>query len=175
MVEQQINASLKGISVLKRNSPEGFGELFLILNDHDDWELFKILCDDLTAAAVQCGADEEIIDAAEIRLRRWHLLLKREIRRELTVEVQMGLFSELLCLRDLVAPMTGIKQAADSWVGPLSDKQDFLLENSAAEVKSYRTSRGPVVEISSVQQLNSEKESLFLITYSKYMTKGYKV
>lgn len=157
--------NLKGISVLKRNSPEGFGELFLVLADNDDWELFKVLCDDLVNTALQCGKDEEMIDAVEIRLRRWHLLLKRERQRELTMEVQMGLFSELTCLKELLAPKVGIKQAAASWVGANFDKQDFLLENCALEIKSYRTSKGPTVEISSVQQLNSEKESLFLVTY----------
>lgn len=157
--------NLKGVSSLKRNSLEGSGELFLILNDSDDWEIFSVLCSDLVNTAMQCGIDEEIIDAVEIRLRRWHLLLKQERQRNLTIEVQMGLFSELICLRDTIAPKVGIKQAAISWVGPNFDKQDFLLENSAVEVKSYRTSRGPVVEISSAKQLSSEKESLYLLTY----------
>lgn len=156
--------NLKGILTVKRTSPEGFGELFLILNDKDDWEIFKVLCGDLINTALQCGADEEIIDAVEIRLRRWHLLLKRERQRELTLEVQMGLFSELICLKDLIAPKMGIRQAAASWVGADFDKQDFLLDNSAAEVKSYRTSKGPIVEISSIRQLSSEKESLYLLT-----------
>jgi hypothetical protein len=158
--------NLKGISTLKRNTPKGFGELFLVLTDNDDWELFKVLCDDLVNTALQCGKDEEMIDAVEIRLRRWHLLLKRERQRDLTLEVQMGLFSELICLKDLIAPKIGIKQAAASWVGANFDKQDFLLENSALEVKSYRTSKGPTIEISSAQQLSSEKESLFLVTYA---------
>lgn len=157
--------NLKGISAVKRNAPEGFGELFLILNDKDDWEIFKVLCSDLISNALQCGADEEMIDAVEIRLRRWHLLLKGERQRELTVQVQMGLFSELTCLKELIAPKIGIKQAAISWVGADFDKQDFLLENCALEVKSYRTSKGPTVEISSAQQLSSEKEALYLVTY----------
>ena len=157
--------NLKGITAVKRTSPEGEGELFLILNDKDDWEIFQVLCNDLINTATQCGIDEEIIDAVEIRLRRWHLLLKQERQRNLTIEVQMGLFSELICLRDTIAPKVGIKQAAISWVGPNFDKQDFLMENSAVEVKSYRTSRGPIVEISSAKQLTSEKESLYLLTY----------
>lgn len=156
--------SLKGIRPIKRTSPEGEGELFLILNDKDDWEIFYVLCNDLINTALHCGIDEEIIDAVEIRLRRWHLLLKQERQRELTIEVQMGLFSELTCLKELIAPKVGIKQAAVSWVGANFDKQDFLLENCALEVKSYRTSKGPTVEISSAQQLSSEKESLYLVT-----------
>lgn len=157
--------TLKGITTVKQNTDDGGGEIYLFLIDKDDWELFKILCEDLASTAIQCGKDEDVIDAIEIRLRRWQLLLKREIQRTLTLEVQMGLFSELLCMQEIIASIAGYRQAVSSWVGPAYDKQDFLLENSAVEVKSYRTSRGPSVEISSAQQLSSEKENLYLITY----------
>ncbi len=157
--------NLKGISVLKRNSEDERGELFLVLNNKDDWQIFKVLCDDLIAEALRCGSDEKMISAVETRLKRWQRLLKQELHRELTTEVQMGLFSELLCLRDVVAPKIGIEQAVHSWVGPDLDKQDFLMDKSAVEVKSYRTSKGAVASISSAQQLSSDKEFLFLIAY----------
>lgn len=157
--------NLKGISVLKRNSQDKRGELILVLNNREDWQIFKILCDDLTAEALRCGSDQKMIDAAEARLKRWQRLLKQDLHRELTFEVQMGLFSELLCLRDIIAPKIGIEQAVNSWVGPDLDKQDFLMDKSAVEVKSFRTSKGSIASISSLHQLSSDKESLFLISY----------
>lgn len=157
--------NLKGIAVLKRNSQDQQGELILVLNNREDWQIFKILCDDLTTEALRCGSDKKMIVAAEARLKRWQRLLKQDLHRELTTEVQMGLFSELLCLRDLIAPQIGFEQAVSSWVGPDLDKQDFLMERSALEVKSYRTSKGSIVSISSAQQLTSDKASLFLISY----------
>ena len=39
------------------------------------------------------------------------------------------------------------------------------MDRSAVEVKSYRTSKGSIASISSVQQLSSDKKSLFLIAY----------
>ena len=157
--------NLKGISVLKRNSQDQRGELILVLNNREDWQIFKILCDDLTTEALRCETDRKMIAAAEARLKRWQQLLRQDLHRELTTEVQMGLFSELLCLRDIIAPKIGIEQAVSAWVGPDLDKQDFLMERSAVEVKSYRTSKGSIISISSVQQLTSDKESLFLVTY----------
>lgn len=157
--------NLKGISVLKRNSQDLRGELILVLNNREDWQIFKILCDDLTAEALRCESDQKMITAAEARLKRWQRLLKQDLYRELTAEVQMGLFSELLCLRDIIAPKIGIGQAVGAWVGPDLDKQDFLMEKSAVEVKSYRTSKGAAASISSAQQLSSDKEFLFLIAY----------
>lgn len=157
--------NLKGISVLKRNSDDGGGELFLVLTNKDDWQIFKILCDDLIAEALRCVDDEKMIGAVETRLKRWQRLLRQDVHREMTVEVQMGLFSELLCLRDIIAPKINIERAISAWVAPDFDKQDFLMDNSAVEVKSYRASKGSTVSISSVQQLSSDKEFLFLIAY----------
>jgi len=157
--------NLKGISILKRNSQDGFGELFLILNKKEDWQIFYALCKDLVTAACRYDSEDQMISAVEVRLRRWQQLLKQERKQEMTIEKQMGLFAELLCLRDIIAMKTGIRQAVFSWVGPEFDKQDFLIDNAVIEVKSYRTSKGAVVHITSAHQLHSEKEPLFLVSY----------
>ena len=77
-------------------------------------------------------------------------------------EEQMGLFSELKVLRDYLIPKYGYSDSIHSWVGALGDKQDFLLENLAVEVKSYRMTSGHSVWISSKEQLNSDKNPLYL-------------
>jgi hypothetical protein len=157
---------LKGISMIKRNSEGDYAELFLILKNKEDWQIFLVLCEDLIGVTKKYDTDEKMLCAVEIRLRRWQQLLRQDRNQKMTLEKQMGLFSELMCLKDVVAFKTGIKQAVTSWVGPEYDKQDFLLDNAAIEVKSYRTSKGENVQISSIQQLNSEKEPLFLISYA---------
>jgi Putative PD-(D/E)XK family member, (DUF4420) len=162
--------NLKGVEVLKRNSQEDKGELFLILTKKEDWQIFKVLCDDLIVETGTVINSERMIDAVEMRLKRWQQLLKHETHKELTIEIQMGLFAEMLCLRDLIAPKVGIKQAIICWVGSDFDKQDFLTDNSAIEVKSYRTSKGRIASISSSQQLSSEKESLFLLAFGLTMS-----
>jgi hypothetical protein len=142
---------------------KNYGELFLILNRKEDWEIFYILCEDLIATAHRYGTEEKMISAVEVRLKRWQQLLKQDRNEKLTVEIQMGLFAELVCLKDILAPNIGIKQAITSWVGPEFDKQDFLMDNAVIEVKSYRTSKGEIVHISSLQQLDSPKEPLYLL------------
>jgi len=161
----ETSVSLKGIGILKRNSQEGFGELFLILNKKEEWQIFKILCDDLIEQTHIHDTEDKMITGVELRLKRWHQLLKQEMHHDMTLESQMGLFSELLCLRDVIMSRKGKKQSIISWVGPESDKQDFLIDKAAVEVKSYRTSKSSVVTISSVKQLSSEKEFTYLISY----------
>jgi len=158
-------ARLKGISILKRNSKNN-GELFLVLNKKEDWQIFKSLCEDLVMTSSRYEDDLAMVSALEIRLRRWQQLLKQERTQEMSLERQMGLFSELSCLKDIVANKIGIAQAINSWVGPNFDKQDFLLDNVIIEVKSHSTSKGAKINISSLEQLYSVKEPIFLISYS---------
>lgn len=155
---------LKGIDIAKRNTDAG-ADFFLVLSRNDDWQIFQVLCSDLISAATNTTSDRAMISAIEARLRRWQQLLKSDLQRQLTIETQMGLFSELLCLRDVIAPQIGLGNAVRKWGGPDSDKQDFVCDASAVEVKSYVSSKGPNVTISSAQQFWSDKENLYLIVY----------
>lgn len=162
--ENEPSANLKGISVAKNNLESGKGELFLILHKKEDWQIFHTLCQDLSAVARRYDADDKMINAVEVRLQRWQELLKKSRDREMTLELQMGLFSELTVLKDIIAFYYGIRTAVLSWVGPQFDKQDFLLNDSVIEVKSFRTSKGPIVNISSPHQLYSDKLPMYLIS-----------
>lgn len=161
----EMPAKLKGISFLKRNSARK-GELFLILNKKEDWQIFHTLCEDLIALSQKYENDLAMINAIEVRLMRWQQLLKYDITQKMTLERQMGLFSELSFLMEILIPEIGLKQAINSWVGADFDKQDFLLDNAIVEIKSYRTSKGAKISISSLEQLYSDKEPLFITSYS---------
>jgi len=157
-------ANLKGILVLKRNSSNN-GELFLILNDKEDWQIFYSLCEDLISVTHKYEKDDAMVSAVEVRLNRWQRLLKQNRNNEMSLEKQMGLFGELSCIIQILQPNIGVIPAIISWVGADFDKQDFLLDEAIIEVKAYRTSKSPVVKISSLKQLFSEKEPIYLLTY----------
>jgi hypothetical protein len=165
-------ANLKGIELLKRNSTYGYGELFLVLNDKEEWHIFYTLCNDLISMTDSYNNDVAMISAVETRLKRWQQLLQQDRNKLMNLQRQMGLFSELLCLKDIVLPKYGIEQAIVSWVGADFDKQDFLLDDAVIEVKSYRTSKGQTVNISSIKQLISDKVPLFLLTYGLTQTEN---
>ncbi|MGV3589872.1 MAG: PD-(D/E)XK motif protein [Adhaeribacter sp.] len=158
-IETDIN--LKGITLVKRNIHD-FGEMFLIVNNQADWQMFLTLCNDLVIVCSKYDNSEIMIFAVENRLRRWQLFLKQETRPSMSVEAQMGLFSELICLKDLIFPSLEIKTGVLAWVGPESDNQDFSLPNIFIEVKSYKSSKGPKVLISSPNQLYSNSKPIFL-------------
>ena len=155
---------LYGIDVIKKNVGNK-GELYLVLRQADDWEIFLAVCKDLIARALESESDEVMAEKVEDRLKRWQKLLSL-IRNKLTPEVQMGLFAELHSLQNILVPRIGLGHAVRSWVGPEADRQDFLLDTAALEIKCYKASKGDRVTISSAHQLTSDKTYLYLIAYS---------
>jgi hypothetical protein len=155
---------LRGIDVIKKNETNG-SELYIILRVADDWELFLTVCKDLIAHALESQNDSTMAEKVEERLNRWQKLLSLA-KNKLTAEIQMGLFAELRALQDILVPRLGLGQAVRSWVGPDSDRQDFLLDSAALEVKCYKATKGDCVTISSAHQLTSDKTHLYLVAYS---------
>jgi len=155
---------LKGLSILKRNEDENT-ELFIALNNNQDWEIFLTLCKDLILIGKKYNDDLTMFNVIENRLKRWQQFLLKNRSIDFSLQKQMGLFSELICLRNIIAENIGFKSAIYSWVGADFDKQDFLLDNMIIEVKSYKTSKTPIVSISSASQLYSDKQPIYLVSY----------
>ena len=154
---------LKGIQIEIDHTEEP-NKLLLILKNKEDWEIFKILCEDLVAIVADETDDVSIIQGLSRRLTRWQKLLQYELKSGISPQKQKGLFSELIILKDVIAKKYSYEEAVECWTGPLFQKQDFIMESSALEVKSYNTSKAKAVKISSKEQLDSPKENLFLAT-----------
>lgn len=160
----EIDIRLRGISLIKRNY-ENCGELFLILNRQNDWELFCSVCKDIISVCATYSSNEEMVIAVENRLKRWQAFLMQNTEVSLSLMMQMGLFAELIFLSYVLIPKIGALDAIIAWGGPEADKQDFSLADLAIEIKSYKTSRGPQVSISSTHQLYTDTKPLFLVAY----------
>lgn len=160
----EIDIKLRGISLIKRNHQNN-GELFLILNRQSDWELFLSVCKDIILICGSYPNNEKMIIAVENRLKRWQTFLMQNNVVSLSLMIQMGLFAELYFLKNVLIPSRGATEAITAWGGPEADKQDFSFAELAIEIKSYKTSRGPQVTISSSHQLFSNDKPLFLVAY----------
>lgn len=160
----EIDIKLRGISLIKRNH-DNKGELFLIVNCKDDWELFLSVCKDIISICTSYSSNEEMIIAVENRLKRWQTFLMQNVLVSLSFTMQMGLFAELYFLKNVLIPSRGVTAAITAWGGPEADKQDFSFADLVVEIKSYKTSRGPQVTISSSHQLFSNDKPLFLVAY----------
>lgn len=89
------------------------------------------------------------------RLESWQRMLAAGLRTGISSQAQMGLYGELLVLRDLVLPVWGAQTAA-SWVGPTGADQDFRLAGAAVEVKCGSHQDAQRCRISNEAQLDTE-------------------
>lgn len=158
------NIKLKGMSVYQQTR-ENILEIFIILNNNEDWKIFIFLCKDLISTAKKYINDDLTLNIIENRLNIWQKFLLKNKNIDFSLQKQMGLFSELICLREIVFKKCGIDNAIYGWVGASFDKQDFLLDDMVIEVKSYKTSKTPIIKISSAAQLYSDKQPIYLISY----------
>jgi hypothetical protein len=164
LLREEIIEKLRGITIVKGGKEDVFTDFVLWLNNNDEWPLFHTLCTDLLGMSTVCVKEIDLLHAVNARLKKWQRFLSNDNAFAMSEIRQMGLFAELLCLRDFVILNFGTRQGIISWTGPDFHKQDFALPSMLVEVKSYITSKGPFVRISSAHQLFSTT-NLMLIAY----------
>lgn len=158
---------LSGIKTDFRSVPDA-GEVFLmiLLQGKENADIFFTLCNDLiqkTKPVKEIGVALNILFA---RLERWRSFLSRTRKIILNEREVQGLFSELKfmdeCLEQKVlSPATVV----GGWRGPFGGPHDFVLDNSAVEIKSVAGSQSDSVLISSENQLDTHLEYLYLSVF----------
>lgn len=169
ITDSQINVEemkFRNIEFIKATQSNEKIEWYLLLKETEEWELFLKLCNDLIEQVENVEKEETALNVIVNRLRRWQKLLMNKAGNQLSLEVQMGLFTELHTLLNQVSKYTTVKEAVHSWGGPELDIQDFIFGERALEVKSHKASRGEFITISSPYQLYSVKKSFNLIVYA---------
>lgn len=160
--DTEIEDKVKGISIVK-GSEGNAGKLYFVINSNKDWEIFLSVCTDLVFMSSTCKDETSMIPVINKRIQRWQKFLSEENPISMPEILQMGLLTELYFLFDSLIPAVGYKDAIISWVGPDADKKDFSLAGFFVEVKSYISSKGPVVKISSLHQLEFDIKPLYLL------------
>lgn len=84
----------------------------------------------------------------------------------------MGLIGELLFLEQKMIPQYGKTKALGSWTGSEKTKKDFSLDETWFEIKTI-TAGKPVVEISSYEQMESDKLGHLVVFQLEKMSQEY--
>jgi hypothetical protein len=155
--------NMSGISA-SGEEMEGWSYFNLALEGTENAELFLTLCRSLMSAteAVEPENHAAAIDIILTRLNRWQSLLKARNDGLLSLDRQIGLFGELLVLRDIFIANLEPLQAVSCWNGPLGDEQDFGYANSLVEVKTTRSTRDQSFKVSSFPQLDTRSGNITL-------------
>jgi hypothetical protein len=98
-------------------------------------------------------------------LKRWQTFLSKQGKQILSKGQIIGLYGELLFLRELLDNGVSNGKAVDSWTGPDRSHHDYLINDTAFEIKSLSGLERNSVSISSEDQLDFPGKRLFLRTY----------
>ena len=147
---------LTGIDVALGPNEGGGCQLTLTLISSADVEIFRALCANLIDATRRFGKDEEptAFGVVIARLWRWQQVFKEKRRVGLTKSEQIGLYGELLVLRDIFLLRLNPYTALSAWRGPSGDEQDFMIRDWLMEVKTQLSSSDRKIHVSSQDQLD---------------------
>jgi hypothetical protein len=152
-----------GIEVKVDDDGDGRCRLVLTLGDQSDFELFRVLCHDLLSATARLarGDNGRGLPVVLDRLAAWQDLLRRKNEDLLSKQEVIGLFGELLFLRDWFLPVIG-QDAVSAWRGPFGDEQDFVHGDWIIEIKTQLSTSDQRIRVSSEAQLDTSSGKIFL-------------
>ena len=152
------------LEIALEHGNKGFSDLVIRLLDSSHIDIFRALCADLMAATEQLSLNDDStgINIILERLRRWRELLRTLHDQRLSDAQIIGLFGELLLLRDSFLTHLQPLEAVAAWRGPHMDEQDFALHHWLIEVKTQLGSADSKLQISSENQLDSRSGQIFL-------------
>jgi hypothetical protein len=136
----------------------------LTLEDRDQFDIFRALCDHLLNAtrSQSVGDNASGLRLVLRRLRDWHDLLRRRREDQLSGPEIIGLVGELLFLRDQILTRISTADGILAWRGAHHDEQDFAFGHWQVEVKTQLSTSDQSLLISSEAQLDAVSGRLLL-------------
>lgn len=154
----------KGIGVDLRSGDQGRQHLVLKLERHVNRDLFDGLCRTLASNLGQATDSAIALAITLAHIRRWKSFLAGRAQTMSAEEVR-GLFAELAFLLELAERTSFGIAAVEAWLGPDRSHQDFLIANSAVEIKAVTGRERNAIRMSSEDQLEALCDRLFLRMY----------
>lgn len=156
--------AVQGIDVDLRAGEMGVQRLVLTLDKQVDRDLFEGMCRTLSLALENASDSASSLAISLAHIRRWKSFLSGRSQ-HLSPEEVRGLFCELAFLLELLEYSDSPAIAVEAWLGPEKSHQDYILANTAIEIKSLSGAERSSIRISSEDQLESLNEALFLRIY----------
>ena len=143
-----------------------FNVLSIRLTDESKTDIFSRLCHDIAERVTKADKRESAFHISCNRLKKWQSLFAGRTSGLLTANEIQGLFAELYFLSEMLES-SAIRQeeVVRGWKGPDRAQQDFVLNDTAVEIKSLTGQNRGKVRISSEDQLYSHLGRLFLRVY----------
>lgn len=153
---------LKGIE-FNIVSEGGKISLIAILTDDTARDLFRTFCSDLIVSSKKVKTKDSValINAMKSRIERWQDLMSRSKDKILSESEQIGLFGELVFLRDILMQKLDLINALTAWEP--DGEQDFGWSGKLFEIKTQKSTTDKKVKINSLEQLDTISGEIWLI------------
>ena len=151
------------VRVESREAEGDEAEVVLALTESQHQDIFDLLVRDLVGEAELPHDESEGLIRFLARLSDWQQLLRRLGPRGLSREAQQGLWGELWALREVIAPVAGMRSAVDGWRGPMGTDQDFQLGATCVEVKTSTAPNLDRLNISGERQLEVPDDVVLIL------------
>lgn len=141
---------------------------FDLLNS-DLKEAYFSFCENLVDSIVGCKDDVSALCILKRRFVTWKKLFQKINDKEVSKNRLMGVFGELVVLKDIIAPKYGIDTAVHSWGGPDLQSKDFTLVDTWYEVKTIGANSDSI-HISSITQLSSDTSGHLIVVCAEVVS-----
>lgn len=137
----------------------------LVLESLENADIFLFICNSLlrVTKSLNDGEDRAGLRIVVQHLQRWQDILKAGRSRSLSETEQLGLYGELIVLRDVFLANLPPSEAVMCWTGPFPDEQDFGYSGNLVEVKTSRSTRDSSFSVSSFDQLDTSSGNVSLV------------
>ena len=161
---------LKGVNISSLNIAlfQQTNQSFLLsvkLNDKNSLAIFDYIVYAILIELIDQKDEEKLITCFLKNLKEWQKFLQ-PIQHGMSEEKIRGLLAELYFMLQL---LNENRKKADriisAWCGPSKLQQDFIFEDVAIEVKSIGNTDKQIVSISSINQLQSNVNDLYLSVF----------
>lgn len=142
------------------------------LKDDEMSGLFYKFCDDIIEQTRDLKDIRDGYRAVTARFFQWKKMFVLSRNTFLTEPEIMGLIGEILFLKNILSKEIGLSEALKSWSGQELTHKDFSCDNRWYEVKTINRGN-PNVRISSLEQLDSEKEGELIVFSMEKMSAAY--
>ncbi|KPL82257.1 PD-(D/E)XK motif protein [Herpetosiphon geysericola] len=163
--EAKINIRDISVDVFEFND-DNIRALVVKLEHRQNQDVFLKLCLDLIENIKTYHDKYDIFYTVCKRLKKWQSLFSSGLKNLLSKNEMQGLYAELYFIANMLENnLLDENILIQGWKGPEKKHQDFILNDSAIEIKSLAGDQRDKVRITSEDQLYTHLEHLYLQVY----------
>lgn len=118
-------------------------------------EAYLSFCENMIESVLDIADEQIALVSLKKRFATWMALFKKNEGYDLPKEKLLGIFGELIVLKDIIATKYGINTAVQAWGGSDMHSKDFTISTTWYEVKTIGANKDKIL-ISSLAQLSSD-------------------